>query len=145
LPIVEFQLDEKQPLSVHYAALEALRAAQDRPQDDFFDLRGKLLTLVVDDDGTPRLVAGRRGNEVELRRRILAVLRRTAELHAGDGPIGKDVEALLAWLGAAPSVDFLVHALGLAETEDLPTAGKSCKRCSPIQMWFWGTPKCCPG
>jgi hypothetical protein len=145
LPIVEFHPDETRPLEVHYAALAALKAAQDRPEDDFFDLRGKVLTLERQDDGTPLLVAGKEGNEAELQRRILAALRRCAELDAGGGRIPKDVQQMLAWLAGAPSVAFLVHALGLAYIDDLHAVHKNCRRCTRPQMWAWGTPTCCPG
>lgn len=145
LPIVEFHLDEARPLEVHYAALAALQAAQDRPEDAFLDLRGKILKLDVQDDGTPRLVAGKEGNEPELQRRILAALHRCAELDAGSGRIPKDVQQMLAWLAGAPSVAFLVHALGLAHIDDLPDFRKNCRKCTRPQMWAWGTPTCCPG
>ena len=146
LPIVEFLLDEEHPLQVHFSAVEATRAAHDRPEGDFLDLRGKILTLVVEGDGTSHLVAGRKGSPAELRRRVLAALRRAAELEARGEPISDEIEAILAWLAAAPSVEFLVHGLGLARPQQHPLLfGRYCAEgCSRFQRMAWGTPPCCP-
>ena len=142
LPIAQFPAGEH-PLDVHFSADAAAQAAVDDPAAEFLDVRGATLMLVVEEDGSARLVAVKEGDEADLQRRVLDALRGVAEQQAGGVPIPAHVQAILDWLAAAPDTTFLLHGLTLGDTKDLPLGGKYCVKCNWV-MAATGTRDCCP-
>jgi hypothetical protein len=117
LPVVQFR-SENPRLRVLFSAKEVAQAAQADPEDEFYDVRGIVVTLGQrGNEPSLRPVARGPGNPDQLKRRLLAELRRAAELETPDGHPTAEANAVLEWLNAAPDFQYMVHGLTLAPVE----------------------------
>lgn len=152
LPVVELRSEEPR-LRVFFSATASAAAAQADPKDEFYDVRGIALTRVGSHDGSPRLEARGEEHPDELRERIMDELRMAGELAVAGGADAKEVEAVLRWLTDAPTLEYLVHGLGLAPLDygDEPAPQSpmpspqfaTCHHCSWLQKFFGTGHNCC--
>jgi hypothetical protein len=151
LPVVELRSEEPR-LQVFFSAKASVAAAQAAPKDDFYDVRGIALTLLGSDGGSARLEARGEARPDDVRERLMDELRTAAELAVAGGAEAKEVEPVLGWLADAPTLEYLVHGLGLAPLdygdEHAPSPQpspqfESCHHCSWLQKFFGTGHNCC--
>jgi hypothetical protein len=154
LPVVELRSEEPR-LQVFFSAKASAAAAQAARRDEFYDVRGIALTRVGSDNGSPRLEARGEEHPDELRERLMDELRTAGELAVAGGAEATEVEAVLHWLADAPTLEYLVHGLGLAPLDygDEPAPPSpspmpspqfaTCHHCSWLQKFFGTGHNCC--
>jgi len=138
LPIVRLG-DGAPRLEVLFQIQDAAASARAFPDDEYHDVRGVRLTR-VEDGGALRLEARGEADPAGLQRRLIVETRRAAE--AVEGGVTSEVEAVLGWLAAAPSVEHMVHGLGCAPLVYDDGHGIACHKCNPLQRFF--RRDCCP-
>lgn len=138
LPIVRFGGDAP-GLEVFFSTADAAESAQTFLTDEYYDVRGIRLTR-VEHEGDVLLEARGKADPAGLQRRLIVETRRAAE--AADGGVTGEVDAVLRWLAAAPSPEYLVHGLACAPLTYDDGKGHRCHRCNTVQRMFRGD--CCP-
>jgi len=144
---VQFRTDEEPRLQVIFTREELALALKLTPEDSYVDVRGIALTVVRDADGRRSFEARGKARPAALRKRIVSELRRAAERQASDGVLSADVKQLLDWIAKAPQPVYAIRALGFSDPDPKNDYGNgpsgSCRSCSWIQKWYWGSPPCC--
>jgi hypothetical protein len=97
-------------LEVIYSEREAIEAALAEPEDQFYDTRGIPLTLVENEDGEPRLEAGGEGHPAEVKRMLLAIVRRIFAEGELDECEAAEGEEFVCWLDGAPNLAYAMYA-----------------------------------
>jgi len=139
LPIVRFGRDAS-PIEVFFSVMDATASARAFPGDEYYDVRGFRLTR-VEGAGALSLEARGKADPVVLQRRLVVETRRAAQ--AAQGGVTSEVDAVLRWLAAAPSPEYMVHGLACAPLNYDDVKGRNCvPRCSRWQRIF--RRDCCP-
>lgn len=144
LPVIQFSSGDPL-LQMHFSLADVAEASEISPNDAFYDSRGILLEQSGDID-RPDLEARGAPEPDALRERALAVLRDMFERSRLDETEAAEIEAILRWLDAAPTIAHLLHGMGFAPVrflgEDGGDQGRRCIRCTGWER-ITGTRPCC--
>lgn len=147
LPILQFPA--RGGMQTYYRLQDAERASSSALHDEFYDIRGVLLTRATPVQHHPRLHAIAAADEHGLQRRIMAQLRGSRALAEAWDPPGPG--AFFDWLDGSPGPEFTIRALGLDDVLDYSEPGhipaERCnKHCNWVQRAFpvHGALRCCP-